>query len=75
MFTSLVSSRSFSTAVIVVDQLPSDSTKGKDQIRIQFGYPTREFAGKMKDPRADRHLREALKANGKLTEEEKKNSQ
>lgn len=66
-FTTIVSSLSFSTPVIVVDAQAVESKLGADQLRIQLGYPTAEFF-KGEDPRADRRIREALRADGKLTE-------
>jgi len=68
-FTTTVSSRSFSTPVVVVDAQALEPRLGADQLRIQLGYPTAEFF-KGEDPRADRHIREALKTGGKLTEAE-----
>jgi hypothetical protein len=66
-FTTVMSSKSFSTPVIVVDAQLVKPKLGADQLRIQLGYPTVEFF-KGEDPRADRRIREALKAEGKLTE-------
>lgn len=67
MFTTMESSRSFSTPVIVVDAQALDLRLGADQLRIQLGYPTEEFF-EGKDPRADRRIQEALQAAGKLIE-------
>src|SRR5262249_45174687 len=58
------SSRSFSTPVIVVDAQAVEPKLGADQLRIQLGYPSAEFY-KGEDPRADRRIREALKASDK----------
>jgi hypothetical protein len=63
-FTTIESSRSFSTPVIVVDAQAVEPKLGADQLRIQLGYPTAEFY-KGEDPRADRRIREALKASDK----------
>jgi hypothetical protein len=65
-FTSVVSSRSFSTPVIVVDARAVEPKLGEDRLRIQLGYPTAEFF-RGEDPRADPRLREALEAGGKLS--------
>lgn len=65
-FTSVVSSRSISTVIIVVDAQSGDSKLGTDQLRIQPGYPTAEFF-KGEDPRSDQRIHEALKAGNKLT--------
>jgi hypothetical protein len=65
-FTTMASSRSFSTPVIVVDAQAVEPKLGTEQLRIQLGYPTAEFY-KGDDPRADRRLREALQAGGKLS--------
>jgi hypothetical protein len=61
------SSRSFSMPVILVDGMSIDETLGRDQIRIQFGYPSSEFVGKVTDPRPDERIRESLNASGKIT--------
>lgn len=66
-FTSILSSKSFATPVVLVDPLPPDAETGKDQLRIQLGYPTAEFF-KGEDPRGDKRIREALKAGRKLAE-------
>src|SRR5262245_38072261 len=42
-FTTIESSRSFSTPVIVVDAQEIEPKLGADQLRIQLGYPTAEF--------------------------------
>jgi hypothetical protein len=68
-FTSIVSSRSIATPIIVVNAQSGDSKLGTDQLQIQLGYPTAEFF-KGEDPRADKRIREALKAGDKLTEAE-----
>ena len=68
-FTTIESSRSFSTPVVLLDVQPLDPKLGKDQLRIQLGYPTAEFFNG-EDSRADQHVREALKASDKLTEAE-----
>jgi hypothetical protein len=71
--TSVVSSKSFSTPVIVVDLPILDMKQGENQIRIQLGYPgTNSFKGE--DPRGDQRIRDALKAGGKLTEAESEHS-
>jgi hypothetical protein len=64
-FTSVVSSRSFSTPMILTDPATIDPKMGPDQLRIQLGYPTADFF-KGDDPRADKRVHEALKAAGKL---------
>ena len=64
-FTSLESSRSFSTPVILTDPRMSDPKMGEDQLRIQLGYPTAAFF-KGDDPRSDKRIHEALKATGKI---------
>jgi hypothetical protein len=66
IFTSMVVSRSFSTPVVLVDRVLPDSKLDKDQLRIQLGYPTAEFF-KGKDPRGDKRIQDALKADGKLS--------
>lgn len=64
LFTTVLSSRSLSTPVIVVD-LPSVEESGEDQLRIQLGYPGADFF-KGDDPREDRRIRDALATSGKL---------
>jgi len=64
-FTSIESSRSFSTPVILTDPTVADPKMGQDQLRIQLGYPTSTFF-KGDDPRIDKRIHEALKAAGKL---------
>lgn len=64
-FTSTLSSKSFSLPVIVVDSPTEDSKLGTDQIQIQPGYPSSKFF-KGEDPRADKRIRDALVATGKL---------
>jgi hypothetical protein len=64
-FTTVLSSISFSTPIVVVDAQAVELKLGTDQLRIQLGYPTAEFF-KGEDPRADRRIREALNAGGKL---------
>ena len=73
-FTTTLSSKSFSTLVIVLDAQSLDPKLRKDELRIQLGYPTAEFFKGM-DPRADRRIREALEADDKLTEAELSHSQ
>ena len=68
-FTTCLSSISFSTPIVVVDWQAMEPKLGTDLLRIQLGYPTAEFF-KGEDPRADRRIREALNAGGKLTEAE-----
>ena len=72
-FTTVASSRSFATPVIVVDAQAVDAKLGADQLRIQLGYPTTGFF-KGEDPRADRRVRTALRAAGRLTEAESEHS-
>jgi hypothetical protein len=64
-FTSVESSRSFSTPVILTDPAVLDPKLSADQVRIQLGYPTAAFF-KGDDPRSDKRIHEALKAAGKL---------
>lgn len=72
-FTTAHSSRSFSTPVVVLGVEAVEPQLRTDQLRIQLGYPTPEFF-QGKDPRADRRIREALEASGKLTEAESEHS-
>jgi hypothetical protein len=62
-FTTTASSKSFFTPIILV-HVPSPQNS-VDQLHIQFGYPTQDFA-KGKDPRSDGRIRGALQAAGKL---------
>lgn len=64
-FTSTFSSKSFSTAIILVGAGLAEDKLGPDQLRIQLGYPSPQFF-KGADPRADPRLRKALHAAGKL---------
>jgi hypothetical protein len=66
-FTSSESSRSFSSPVILADLYPFDPNLHEDQLRIDFAYPSAEFATG-KDPRADERIHAALAAAGKLAD-------
>jgi hypothetical protein len=67
VLTTSVSSRSFSSPVIVIDARVVDPTLEEDQLEIQLGYPTaRFFEGT--DPRADQRIDTALRAAGKLAD-------
>ena len=68
-FITKFSSESFSTPVVVLAARHLDPKLRQDKLRIQLGYPTAEFF-KGEDPRADRRIREALKAGDKLSEAE-----
>src|SRR5262245_61726926 len=52
VFTTVNSSLVISKVVIVVDAQDVDATQGKDQLRVQLGYPGKEFF-KGEDPRAN----------------------
>lgn len=73
-FTTILSSKSFSTPIILVDRAAIEEKRGKDQLQIQLGYPTVQFF-KGEDPRADKQLREALHLARKLTEVELSHSE
>jgi hypothetical protein len=66
-FTTVASSRSFSTPVIVIDEQTLDGKLGADQLRIQLGYPGAGFF-KGSDPRTDPRVRQALLESKKLAE-------
>jgi hypothetical protein len=66
-FTSRVSSRSFSTPVILADIYPFNPNLHEDQLQIQLAYPTAEFSDG-KDPRADERVHAALAAADKLAD-------
>jgi hypothetical protein len=58
---------SVSTPVIVVDAPEVEPRLGKNQLRIELGYPTANFF-KGEDPRGDRRIKQALRDAGKLNE-------
>jgi hypothetical protein len=64
-FTTSASSFSFDTPVIVIEPVAFNAAMIHDRIRIQLGYPTKEFF-KGQDPRNDPRLRAALRNTGKL---------
>jgi hypothetical protein len=72
--TSLVSSFSLATPVIVIDQKIIEPKVSDDQLRIQLGYPTRQFF-QGDDPRGNPQLRTALRAAGKLAKVPPENKQ
>jgi hypothetical protein len=59
------SSFSIAAPVIVMGINITDPKLNADQLRIQLGYPTRQFF-RGEDPRGDGRLRAALRASGKL---------
>ena len=59
------SSFSIAAPVIVMGINITDPTMNADQLRIQLGYPTRQFF-RGEDPRGDGRLRAALRASSKL---------
>ena len=65
VFTTVASSFSHAKPTIVVDLQSIDSQLGKDQLRIQLGYPTEKFF-RGQDPRGNLQLRNALRAENKL---------
>lgn len=69
IFTTTVSSRSFSSPVIVIDAQSLEPKPREDELRIQLGYPTDNFF-RGDDPRADERILHTLKANKKLAEAE-----
>jgi hypothetical protein len=66
VFTTSVSSRSFSCPVIVIDSIASKAVAAKDQLSIGLGYPAATFFHG-DDPRFDPRIHTALRAAGKLT--------
>jgi hypothetical protein len=62
---SVVSSIPCTTPVIVLDGRALDPKLGEDQVRIELGYPSKDFF-RGEDPRGDRRVRNALEASGKL---------
>jgi hypothetical protein len=65
VFTSMVSSWSFSTPVIVVDAQTIQAKLKTNELQIQLGYPTSDFF-RGNDPRNHLRIQQALKAAGKL---------
>jgi hypothetical protein len=63
--TFIESSFSIDAPVIVMGINIIDPKMNADQLRIQLGYPTRQFF-RGEDPRGDGRLRAALRASGKL---------
>lgn len=64
-FTSVLSSKSFSIPMIVVDLPAVKEGDGEDQLQVQLGYPGADFF-KGDDPRSDRRIRDSLVMSGKL---------
>ena len=62
---SFFSSIPCTTPVIVLDGRALDPKLGEDQVRIELGYPSKDFF-KGEDPRGDQRVRNALEASGKL---------
>lgn len=68
---SSLSSIPCTTPVIVLDRRALDPKFGEDQVRIELGYPSKDFF-KGEDPRGDQRVRNALEVSGKLTQDRPK---
>ena len=65
---SVLSSIPCTTPVIMLDGRALDPKLGEDQVRIELGYPSKDYF-KGEDPRGDQRVRNALEASGKLKQD------